>query len=63
MAVCSITFIDGTTIDVEGEIQALIDELHKVSSRREHSFAFLRDTSGAAIAVRPETVIHVRPAS
>jgi hypothetical protein len=37
--------------------------LHKVGSRREHSFAFLRDISGAMIAVRPEALIHVRPAS
>ena len=41
----------------------MIDELHKVGSRREHSFALLRDTSGEAIAVRPETVVHVRPVS
>ena len=63
MAVCSITFVDGNSIDVEGELQAVIDELHKVGSRREHSFALLRDTSGEAIAVRPETVVHVRPVS
>ena len=63
MAVCSITFIDGNTADVEGELQAVIDELHKVATRREHSFALLRDASGHTIAVRPEAVIHVRPAS
>jgi hypothetical protein len=61
MAVCSLTFLDGTTIDVEGELQAVIDELHKVANRREHSFALLRDASGDAIAVRPEAVAHVRP--
>jgi hypothetical protein len=61
MPACSITFLDGHTVDVEGELQAVIDELHKVATRREHSFAILRDASGEAIAVRPETVIHVRP--
>jgi hypothetical protein len=61
MPACSITFIDGSTVDVEGELQAVIDELHKVASRREHSFAILRDASGEAIAVRPEAVGHVRP--
>ncbi|MDP9134663.1 MAG: hypothetical protein M3N56_07530 [Actinomycetota bacterium] len=63
MAACTITFIDGNTADVEGELQAVIDELHKVGSRREHSFALLRDTSGDTIAVRPEAVVHIRPAS
>jgi hypothetical protein len=63
MAVCSITFLDGSAVDVEGELQVVIDELHKVGSRREHSFALLPDTSGGVIAVRPETVVHVRPAS
>jgi hypothetical protein len=61
MAVCSITFLDGNTVDVEGELQAVIDELHKVATRREHSFALLRDASGDTIAVRPEAVLHVRP--
>jgi hypothetical protein len=61
MPVCSITFIDGSTVDVEGELAAVTDELHKVASRREHSFAILRDASGGTIAVRPETVVHVRP--
>ena len=63
MAVCSIMFIDGNAIDVEGELQAVIDELHKVGTRREHSFALFRERSGEAIALRPETVVHVRPAS
>ena len=63
MAVCSITFIDGTRVDVEGELQTVTDELHKVASRRESSFALLRDASGDAIAVRPEAVLHVRPGS
>ena len=41
----------------------MTDELHKVASRRESSFALLRDASGDAIAVRPEAVLHVRPGS
>jgi hypothetical protein len=61
MPVCAITFIDGNTMEVEGELEAVIEELHKVASRREHSFAILRDASGEAIAVRPEAVVHVRP--
>jgi hypothetical protein len=63
MAICAITFIDGSTAAVEGELQVVIDELHKVATRREHSFALLRDASGGTIAVRPEAVVHVRPAS
>ena len=63
MAVCSITFLDGSTVDVEGELQAVIDELHKVGTRRENSFAILREAGGDAIALRPETVVHVRPRS
>ena len=63
MALCSITFVGGNTVDVEGELQAVIDELHKVGTRREHSFALFRERSGEAVAVRPETVVHVRPAS
>jgi hypothetical protein len=63
MAVCSITFVDGDAVDVEGELQELIDDLHRVASRREHSFALLRDANGEPIAVRPEAVVHVRPVS
>ena len=61
MAVCSITFIVGSALDVEGELQAVIDELHKVASRREHSFARLCEPGGETIAVRQETVVHVQP--
>jgi hypothetical protein len=61
MASCSITFTDGTSLEVEGELQAVIDGLHEVASRRVHSFAVLEDTDGRPVAVRPETVIHVRP--
>jgi hypothetical protein len=61
MAECSITFADGQSVDVQGELKAVIDRLHEVASRREHSFAVLHDPDGRAIAVRPEAVLHVRP--
>jgi ABC-type phosphate transport system auxiliary subunit len=63
MAACSITFSDGEPLEVQGELQAVIDKLHEVASRREHSFAVLRDADGRAVAVRPEAVLHVRPVS
>jgi hypothetical protein len=61
MAVCRITCADGGTIDVQGDLQAVVDELHKVFTRREHTFAVLNDLSGTPVAVRPEAVLHVRP--
>jgi hypothetical protein len=61
MAECRITCLDGGTIDVQGELQAIVDELHKVFTRREHTFAVLNDLSGKPVAVRPEAVLHVRP--
>ena len=61
MAPCSIAFTDGTSLEVEGELQAVIDKLHEVSSRRVHSFAVLQDTDGQPVAVRPDAVLHVRP--
>jgi hypothetical protein len=61
MVACSITFIDGGSLEVEGELKVVIDKLHEVASRREHSFAVLHDTDGQAVAVRPEAVLHVRP--
>jgi hypothetical protein len=61
MTACSLTFIDGGSLEVEGELQAVIDKLHEIASRREHSFAVLQDPSGQAVAVRPEAVLHVRP--
>jgi ABC-type phosphate transport system auxiliary subunit len=61
MAGCSITFTDGTSIEVQGELRAVIDKLHEVASRREHSFAVLQDASGQTVAVRPDAVSHVRP--
>ena len=61
MAVCSIAFIDGGTLEVQGELEAVIDKLHEVASRREHSFAVMRDADGQVVAVRPEAVLRVRP--
>lgn len=61
MAPCSIAFTDGSSLEVEGELQAVIDKLHEVASRRVHSFAVLQDTDGRAVAVRPDAVLHVRP--
>jgi hypothetical protein len=61
MAACRITCVDGGTIDVQGDLQAVVDELHKVFTRREHTFAMLNDLGGMPVAVRPEAVLHVRP--
>jgi hypothetical protein len=61
MAACRVTCIDGGTIDVRGELQTVVEELHKVFTRREHTFAVLQDLSGTPVAVRPEAVLHVRP--
>ena len=61
MAACSITFTDGQSLDVEGELDAVIDKLHEVASRRVHTFAVMRDPDGRPVAVRPEAVLHVRP--
>jgi hypothetical protein len=61
MEACRITCVDGGTIDVSGDLETVVDELHKVSTRREHTFAILHDLSGAAVAVRPDAVLHVRP--
>ena len=61
MAACRVTFIDGETIEVRGELETVVEDLHKVFTRREHTFAILQDLSGAPVAVRPEAVLHVRP--
>jgi hypothetical protein len=61
MASCRITCTDGGTFDVQGDLQAVVDELHKVFTRREHTFAVLNDLGGTPVAVRPEAVLHVRP--
>jgi hypothetical protein len=61
MDACRITCADGGTIDVQGDLKAVTDELHKVFTRREHTFAVLNDLSGTQVAVRPEAVLHVRP--
>ena len=60
MAACSITFVDGRSLDVEGDLQTVIDKLHEVASRRVHSFAVIQAADGRAVAVRPEAVLHVR---
>jgi hypothetical protein len=61
MPACRITCVDGGTIDVDGELRGVVDELHKVFTRREHTFAMLNDLGGTPVAVRPEAVLHVRP--
>ena len=61
MAACRVTFIDGGTIDVRGDLETVVEDLHKVFTRREHTFAILQDLSWAPVAVRPEAVLHVRP--
>ena len=62
MATCRVTCVDGGTIDVDGELESVTEELHKVFTRREHTFAMLHDLNGIPVAVRPEAVLHVRPA-
>jgi hypothetical protein len=61
MAACRITCVDGGTIEVRGELGEVVEELHKVFTRREHTFAILHDLGGTPVAVRPEAVLHVRP--
>ena len=61
MTACRITCVDGGTIDVSGDLEAVVEELHKVFTRREHTFAIVHDLSGTPVAVRPEAVLHVRP--
>jgi hypothetical protein len=61
MAECRITCVDGGTIDVRGELEEVVAELHKAFTRREHTFAMLHDSSGTPVAIRPEAVLHVRP--
>jgi hypothetical protein len=39
----------------------VVEELHKVFTRREHTFAVLQELDGTPVAVRPEAVLHVRP--
>ena len=47
---------------MRGDLETTVEELHKVFTRREHTFAILHDRSGTPVAVRPEAVLHVRPA-
>ena len=46
---------------MDGELETVVEDLHKVFTRREHTFAILRDLAGSPVAVRPEAVLHVRP--
>jgi hypothetical protein len=62
MAACRITFSSERTVVVQGELQTVLDELHKVATRREHTFAVLEGTDGLPVALRPDAVLHVRPA-
>jgi hypothetical protein len=61
MPACRITCVDGGTIDVCGELEEVVEELHKVFTRREHTFAILQEVAGTPVAVRPEAVLRVRP--
>jgi hypothetical protein len=61
MPICRITFSSGETADVQGDLETVMDELHRVATRREHTFAVMEETGGAAIAMRPDAVLHVRP--
>jgi hypothetical protein len=61
MTACRITCVDGGAIDVRGELEEVVEALHKVFTRREHTFAILHDLNGTSVAVRPEAVLHVRP--
>jgi hypothetical protein len=61
MAECRITLRSGDTIDVEGDLQSVTEELHRVATRREHTFAVLREPSGEDVAMPPDAVLFVRP--
>ncbi|MDP9377283.1 MAG: hypothetical protein M3P40_06905 [Actinomycetota bacterium] len=61
MAICRITFASGDTADVTGSLQAVMDELHKVATRREHTFAVFDEPGGVPVAMRPDSVVHIRP--
>ncbi len=61
MAICRITFASGDTADVVGSLQIVMDELHKVATRREHTFAVFDEPAGAPVAMRPDSVVHIRP--
>jgi hypothetical protein len=50
-------------VDVQGDLQEVVDELHKVFTRRESTFAVLQDVAGSPVAVRPDAVLYVRPVS
>lgn len=61
MAECRITLRSGDTIDVAGDLKAVTEELHRVATRREHTFAVLREPSGEDVAMPPDAVLFVRP--
>ena len=44
-----------------GDLETVVGALHKVFTRREHTFAILHDLDSTPVAVRPEAVLHVRP--
>jgi hypothetical protein len=58
---CRITCVDGGTLDVRENLEAVVEELHKTFTRRERTFAILTDLDGTPVAVRPEAVVHIRP--
>jgi hypothetical protein len=49
MVACHITCVDGGPIDVRGDLTTVVEELHKVFTRREHTFAILHDLSGTPV--------------
>ena len=61
MPECRITLRSGDTVDVQGDLQAVTEELHRVATRREHTFAVLQEPSGRNIALPPDSVLYVRP--
>lgn len=63
MLACRITFRSGQTTVVRGELQSVLDELHKVATRREQTFAIFEGADGQPIAMPPDAVLYVRPES
>ena len=57
MPECRITLRSGDTVDVQGDLQAVTEELHRVATRREHTFAVLQEPSGRNIAMPPDSVL------
>ena len=63
MAACRITFSSGQSAVVRDELKSVLEELDKVSTRREHTFAMFEGEDREPIAMRPDAVLHVRRAS